>query len=104
MAIPEEPEPDLLDSLIKRVQEGTPEHLDRRMRESESIKRQEEESSQRRLEHMWAVEHERQRSLADDQAEQRRQERMVMRFALIAAAIVILVIVVLTIVLGLASG
>jgi hypothetical protein len=102
--MPEEPEPDLLDSLIERAQEGTAEHLERRMRESDSIKRQEEQASQRRLEHMWAVEHERQRSLEDARDEQRRQEQMLMRFALVGAAIVILVIIVLTLILGLASG
>jgi Flp pilus assembly protein TadB len=102
--MPEEPEPDLLDSLIERAQEGTAEHLDRRMRESDSIKRQEEQASQRRLEHMWVVEHERQRSLEDARDEQKRQEQMLMRFALVCAAIVILVIIVLTLILGLASG
>jgi predicted nucleic acid-binding Zn ribbon protein len=102
--MPEEPEPDLLDSLIERAQEGTAEHLERRMRESDSIKRQEEQASQRRLEHMWAVEHERQRSLEDARDEQKRQEQMLMRFALVGAAIVILVIIVLTLILGLASG
>jgi hypothetical protein len=102
--MPEEPEPDLLDSLIERAQEGTAEHLDRRMRESDSIKRQEEQASQRRLEHMWVVEHERQRSLEDARDEQKRQEQMLMRFALVGAAIVILVIIVLTLILGLAGG
>jgi CHASE3 domain sensor protein len=92
---------DLLDDLIKRAQEGTADHLDRRMREAEKIKRQEEQASQRRLEEMWEKEHERQREIAEAQAETRRQEQMLVRYVLIGAAIVILIVLLLTIGLGL---
>jgi len=95
---------DLLDSLIERAQERTSDRLDRRMHEAERLKAQEETSSQRRLEQMWLGEHERQRALAQSQAEQRRQEQMLVRYVLIAAALIVLIIIVLTVVLSLSAG
>ena len=68
-----EPDTDILDSLIKRHQERTADHLDRRMREAQGIKATEEESSQHRLEAMWERESQRQREIAAAAAEQKRR-------------------------------
>ena len=91
---------DLLDSLIQRLQEGAADHLERRMREAETIKASEEASSQRRLEKMWELEHERQRAIAQEKAEQQRQEKRLIRLVLISAGTIILIVILLTIVLG----
>jgi len=95
---------DLFDSLIERAKEGTPDRLDRRMREAQQLKAQEEASSQRRLEEMWIREHDRQRVIARSQAEQRRQEQVLVRYVLIAVAIVVLVIIILVVALSLSGG
>ncbi len=95
---------DLFDSLIERAKEGTPDRLGRRMREAQQLKAQEEASSQRRLEEMWLREHDRQRAISRSQAEQRRQEQMLVRYVLIAAAIVVLVITILVVALALSGG
>jgi len=95
---------DLFDSLIERAKEGTPDRLDRRMREAQQLKAQEEASSQRRLEEMWLREHDRQRAVARSQAEQRRQEQILVRYVLIAATIVVLIVVILVIALALSGG
>jgi hypothetical protein len=97
-------DPDLLDSLLGRMQEETSGRLEQQMQEAKEIKQQEELASERRLEDMWIREHERQRAIAAEQAEQRRQEQMLIRYALIGAAIVILIIVILALILGRSSG
>ena len=97
-------DPDLLDSLLGRMQKETSGRLEQQMQEAKEIKEQEELASERRLEDMWIREHERQRAIAAEQAEQRRQEQMLIRYALIGAAIVILIIVILALVLGCSSG
>ena len=94
------PDPDLLDALIGRMQEKTPDRLERQMREAGEIKAQAEASSHNRLEEMWMQEHERQQTIATQQAEQRRQEQMLMRYALIGGAIIILAFVILAFVLA----
>lgn len=99
-----EPDADLLDSLLKRAQERAADRLERQMHEAESLKANEEESSQRRLEEMWLREHGRQRAIAESQAEQRRQEQMLVRYVLVAAAIFIVIIIVLVTVLNLSGG
>jgi hypothetical protein len=91
-------DPDLLDSLIGRLQEKADDRLEQKMQEAREVKQQEELASQRRLEEMWIREHERQRAIATEQAEQRRQEQMLVRYALIGAAIVILIVVILALV------
>jgi ferric-dicitrate binding protein FerR (iron transport regulator) len=95
---------DLLNSLIDRMQEGMADRLDRQMYEAERIKAQEEAASQSRLEEMWMREHERQRAIAEAKAEQRRQEQMLVRYALIGVAIIILVVIVLALVLSQLGG
>ena len=97
-------DPDLLDSLLGRIQEKTSGRLEQQMQEAKEIKEREELASERRLEDMWMQEHERQRAIAVEQAEQRRQEQMLIRYALIGAAIVILIIVILALVLGRSGG
>ena len=99
-----ESDPDLLDSLIKRMQEGTTDRLERQRQEAGEIKEREEMDSARRLEEMWMREYERQRAIADTQIEQRRQEQLLVRYVLIGAAVVILILVVLTVVLSLSGG
>ena len=99
-----EPDSDLLDSLIKRMQEGTADRLERQREGAGELKRREEMDSERRLEAMWMQEYERQRAIADAQAEQRRQEQLLVRYVLIGAAVVILVLVILTVVLSLSGG
>jgi hypothetical protein len=95
-----ESDSDLLDSLIKRMQEGTTDRLERQRQEAGELKEREELDSARRLEEMWMREYERQQALADAQVEQRRQEQLLVRYVLIGAAIIILVLVVLTVVLS----
>src|SRR3990170_2602718 len=93
-------DPDMLDSILDRAQKRTADRLDHLRHEADKIKAQEETASQRRLEEMWMREHERQRAIADDQAEQRRQEQMLVRYVLIGAAIVVLIVVLLTLMLS----
>jgi hypothetical protein len=99
----EQPESDLLDTLIGRLGEGTAQHLDRRMQEAETIKRQEAEASERRLEKMWVREHERQRRLQAAKSEQQRQEQMLIRLVLVGAAVLMIVIILLAIGMNLAG-
>lgn len=99
-----EPNSDLLDDLINRMQTGTGGELDRRMRESPEIKVQEESASQRRLEQMWMKEYERQQAVAESQAEQKRQEEKLIRYALIGAAVVILVAIALILLINQLGG
>lgn len=99
-----EPGSDLLDSLIKRMQEGTADRLERQRQEAGELKTREELDSARRLEEMWMQEYERQRAIADAQVEQRRQEQLLVRYVLIGAAVIILVLVALTVVLSLSGG
>jgi CHASE3 domain sensor protein len=98
--MPDETDSDLLDSLIKRLQDGTAGQLDQRMREAPDVKRQEEEASQRRLDDMWMRERERQRAIAQAQQEAERQEQMLVRYVLIGVGVVILIIVIVAIGLG----
>ena len=93
-------DPDLFDSIVERLGEGTADRLDRRMREATEVKTQEEASSQRRLEEMWVREHARQQATADARAEKLRQERMLISIVLIAIVIVILIVILLSAVLG----
>jgi len=93
-------ESDFVDSLIERHQEGTADHLNRRMREAQDIKAMEEASSQRRLEAMWAQENERQRAVAKAQAEQRLREKQLLRYVLLGAAVIIIAVVALSVVLA----
>jgi hypothetical protein len=99
-----EPNSDLLDDLISRMQTGTADELDRRMRESPEIKVQEESASQRRLEQMWMKEYERQQAVAESQAEQKRQEEKLIRYALIGAAVVILIAIALVLLINQLGG
>jgi len=92
---------DTLDSILKRAQERTADRLDQRMQEAGGIKAQEESASQRRLEEMWMREHERQRQIAQSQAEQRRQEQMLVRYVLIGAAIIVVIVIVLGVIIAL---
>ncbi len=95
-----EPDSDLLDSIVERVQKGTADRLGSRMREADTIKAKEEAASQRRLEEMWVREHERQRAIADAQAEQRRQEQMLVRYVLVGGVIILTLVVIVAIVLS----
>jgi hypothetical protein len=71
------------------------------MRGAPEIKAQEEAASERRLEQMWHREYERQRALADEQAETKRREKRLVRAVLVIAALIILIIIVATIALNL---
>ena len=99
-----ESDSDLLDALIKRMQEGTADRLDRQRQEAGGLKIQEEMDSERRMEEMWMREYERQRAITDAQVEQRRQEQLLVRYVLIGAAVIILVLIIVTVVLSLSSG
>lgn len=91
---------DLLDSIIARAQKGSADRLDHQMRGAREIKAKEEEASRRRLEEMWMREHDRQRAIADAEAEQRRQEQTLVRYVLMGAAAIILILIILTFVLN----
>jgi hypothetical protein len=95
---------DLLNDLLDRMQTGTADELDRRMRESPEIKIQEESASQQRLEEMWMKEYERQQAVAASQAQQKRQEEKLIRYALIGAALVILIAIILVLILDQLGG
>ncbi len=97
-------EPDLLDALIERAQEGTAERLERHMREAGEIRAREEAASQRRLEELWMREHERQRAIAQQQAEQRRQEQRLVRYVLIFSAVLILSVIIVALLLSRSGG
>jgi hypothetical protein len=99
-----ESDSDLLDALIKRMQEGTADRLDRQRQEAGGLKTQEEMDSERRLEEMWMREYERQRVITDAQMEQRRQEQLLVRYVLIGAAVIILILIILTVALSLSGG
>ena len=96
-------DPDLVNSLIERMQKGTADQLDERMRDAGQIKSEEETASQRRLEEMWVREHARQQSITEAQAEQKRQEQMLLRGVLIGVAVLIVVAIVLVVLLGCAG-
>lgn len=91
---------DLVDSMIERFQEGTPDRLARQMSEAEIIKAHEEAGSQRRLEEMWKQEHERQRKITESQARRKQQEEQIVRYVLIAAGIFIAIVIVAVLVIS----
>jgi hypothetical protein len=96
----EDQDSDLLDSILRRAQEGTADRLNEQMRHAGSIKSQEELASKGRLEQMWVEEHKRQRSIAAAQAEQRRQEQRLVRLILVAAVVVVVIILLLAFILS----
>ena len=96
----QEPDSEFIDALIRRHQESTADHLDRRMKEAQTIKDVEEASSQRRLDAMWANENERQRALAQASAEQERRDKKLMQYVVFGAAFIIIVVDVATLVLA----
>jgi Flp pilus assembly protein TadB len=96
----QEPDSEFVDALIRRHQESTADHLDRRMKEAQTIKDVEEVSSQRRLDAMWASEKERQRAIALARAEQERRDKQLMQYLVFGAAFIIIVVVVAALVLA----
>ena len=96
-------DPDLVNSLIERMQKGTADQLDERMRDAGQIKSEEETASQRRLEEMWVREHARQQAVAEAQAQQKRQEQMLLRGVFIGVAVLIVAAIILVVLLGCAG-
>jgi type VI protein secretion system component VasF len=99
----QEPESEFIDSLIRRHQESTADHLDRRMKDARTIKDVEEASSQRRLDEMWAREGERQRAIAHASAEQQRRDKQLMQYVMLGAALIIILVLVAAVVLAVLS-
>jgi ribosomal protein L40E len=94
----------VLETVVERAQIRTADRLVRQMHEAGDIKAQEEAASQRRLEEMWEREYERQQTIAEAQAEQKRQEMLLMRLALIGVALFIVILIVVVLVLGCSSA